>query len=94
MRPETFFAIRRTDGEPMGDFGWMSCDGPNDWEQAEYDSDFADPESIEYEIVEMTVRSLAKQSFPLNPHEHVGDECDYCGEPWPCEWMRERESPP
>lgn len=66
--PEKFFAIRRTDGESLYDeFGWMSCDGPDDWEVAEQDStDWADDESepIEYEIVEMTVRSLEKRAFP------------------------------
>jgi len=86
--PERFFAIRRTDGEQIwGEFTWMSCAGSNDWtvaeEAAEHD------EATEYEIVEMTVRSVAKRTFgdPRDLHVVVADECEYCGEPWPCEYM-------
>ncbi len=89
MSVEKFFAIRLTDGELIyGEFGWVSCDGPNDWTVAE-ESDH--DEATEYEIVEMTVRSVAKRTFgdPRDFHERVQDDCVYCAEPWPCEYLRE-----
>lgn len=63
---ERFYAIRRTDGEPVdGDMlSWISVDGPNDWTfpmECEHD----DP--TEYEIVEMVVHPVAKRTFG----EHV-----------------------
>lgn len=84
--------MRRTDGEMIyGEFAWTSCDGPDDWRVAEVAEDDGDlDEPTEYEIVEMTVRSIAKRLVPnpLDFHDKVNDECDYCDEPWPCDWVR------
>lgn len=66
-RAETFFAIRRTDGESIfGDFAWMGCEGPDDWTIAEEeDPSFA----TEYEIVRMHVESVEKRTFGEPPAE-------------------------
>jgi hypothetical protein len=88
--PETFYAIRLTDGEMIyGEYEWMACDGPDDWTVA--DNSEHDDGPVEYEIVEMTVRSLVKRTFGdlRDLHERFHDECGYCAEPWPCEWLRE-----
>lgn len=95
MSDEVIYAIRRIDGEPMGDYSFMVTTGPNDWEYAEIEAevDAIEPESIEFEIVKMTVERANVCKLPTNPHEQSGDDCDYCGEPWPCEWMQERGDP-
>jgi hypothetical protein len=65
---ESFYAIRRTDGEPMDgeNLTWMTVLNPDDWEFAvECVEDFtADDEPLEFEIVRMTSESVAKRSFP------------------------------
>lgn len=69
---ETFFAIRLTDGDLIyGDYAWMTADGPDDWTVAE-DADH--DRAVEYEIVEMTVRPVARKTFGLL-------RCDVCDEP-------------
>lgn len=84
---ETFFAIRRTDGgQIMGEFTWMSCDGLHDWTVAE--DAWRDGDDVEFEIVRMTVESLATRT-PPDLHTKADGECEYCGEVWPCEWVRE-----
>jgi hypothetical protein len=61
---EAFYAIRRTDGEPIwGDFGWITASGPDDWEAAELDSEYAD-DATEYELVRMTVEPVAVRAYP------------------------------
>ena len=71
---EAFFAIRLTSGELIyGEYGWMACDGPDDWTVAEESND-ASP--TEYEIVRMHVESLARRTFGT-----PDAECLSCDEP-------------
>ena len=66
--PESFFAIRRTDGEPIyGEFDWIACDGPSDWTAAEEADHWGNP--VEYEIVRMTVDPVARRIFGTHPEE-------------------------
>lgn len=60
--PESFYAIRRTDGEMIyGEYTWLACDGPDDWTVAiEGDED----EAIEWEIVRMIVEPVARRTLP------------------------------
>lgn len=93
LRPmrESFYAIRRTDGEQIwGDYAWMGCDGPDDWTVAD---NADDEEPVEYEIVRMHVEPIARKTYgdPHDLHERVGEECQYCGEPWPCDYIRSAE---
>lgn len=61
IKPESFYAIRRTDGEEIyGEYAWMACNGPDDWTVGE-ESDHDEP--TEYEIVRMTVEPVARRSF-------------------------------
>lgn len=69
---ERFFAIRRTDSEPIfGEYGWMNADHADDWHIAEEDSAHDDV-PIEYEIVEMIVVPVATRTFG----EQVAEEID------------------
>lgn len=89
--PEKIYAIRRTDGESLGDdWSFLVVGDASDWQPAEDDAEYsmADPMSVEYELIEMTVRSLGTRRLPPNPHVKHGDQCEYCGEDWPCEWMQ------
>lgn len=62
---EPFYAIRRTDGEPlMGEYSWLVCDGPDDWTVAE-EGDHWDP--VEYEIVLMTPTRMATRLYGAEP---------------------------
>lgn len=59
--PESFYAIRLTDGELIyGDYEWMKCDGPDDWTVPDEDTHY---EPTEYEIVRMVVEPIAKRTF-------------------------------
>ena len=57
------YAIRRADGEPMGDYSHLIVAGPHDWEPAEADSDYAD-EPITYELVKMDVEVVECRTLP------------------------------
>jgi hypothetical protein len=57
---EFFYAIRRTDGEDIGDYAWLRADGPDDWSSA--DDDYGEP--TEYEIVCMVVMPVARRVLP------------------------------
>lgn len=61
---ESFYAIRRTDGEEMhGEYSWSVVGGPDDWDPAEEDSfDFLDP--VEFELVRMVVSPVARRMLP------------------------------
>ena len=60
--PESFYSIRRTDGELIyGEYAWMSADGPDDWTIA---IEGGDDEATEYEIVRMVVEPVAKRTLP------------------------------
>jgi hypothetical protein len=59
--PEPFFAIRRLDGELVyGEFSWVKCDGPDDWDAAD---ESEHDEDTEYEIVEMRPRRVAARRY-------------------------------
>lgn len=61
MSDESFYAIRMAEGELIyGEYGWMRCDGPDDWMVAE-DSEHDAPQ--EYEIVLMRVEPIARRTF-------------------------------
>lgn len=92
---EIVHAIRRTDGELMhGEYSWSTSTGPDDWEPAELDSEDAGyPDTIEFEMIEMRCRTIATKSLPENPHVERDGECEYCGEGWPCEWVRDTNQP-
>lgn len=64
--PESFYAVRRADGDLIGDYQWVGCSGAADWP---FDDD-EDVDPGEYEIVRMTVESVTKRTFggppPLN----------------------------
>lgn len=67
-RHETFRALRRVDGEPIfGEYSWYSADGSDPWQGAREDAPDAvedpDADPVEYELVEMTVRVLERQTF-------------------------------
>lgn len=65
--PESFYAMRRTDGEEIGDYSWVSAGGPDDWTPAEDDAEEAD-EPIEYELCRMTVEVVSRRTFgPSSP---------------------------
>ena len=63
---ESFYAVRRTDGEYMSDYSWQPASHPNDWQYAEDDADCSD-EPVEYEIVRMVVEPVAKRTFGTDP---------------------------
>lgn len=61
---ESFYAIRRTDREQMFEVDWLTVQGPDDWAEAK---DYLEASEIdgpvEFEIVQMTVETVAKQTF-------------------------------
>ena len=75
--PESFYAIRRTDGELIqGDYGWVTADGQNDWTAAEEEAEYGN-EGTEYEMVRMTVERIAVRTLPTcrdcdDPAAHWG----------------------
>ena len=85
--PERFYAIRLADGDLIyGLYSWLECDGPADWTVAE-EADHDDP--TEYEIVRMSVEPVARRTFGVVEHTEADGECDFCGEPWPCQWFQD-----
>jgi histidine triad (HIT) family protein len=68
---ESFYAIRRTDGELMGEYGWLQADDPDDWSGADVEIfDGVDP--IEFEIVRMIVVPVAKRTLPESTTSEEG----------------------
>lgn len=60
--PESFYSIRRTDGERIsGEFTWLSADGPDDWTVAE---ESVDDEATEWEICRLVVEPIARRTLP------------------------------
>jgi len=58
--PEAFYAIRRTDGDLIHDYGWLGCADAEDWATAEAINHCG---ATEYEIVRMVVEPLARRTF-------------------------------
>lgn len=75
---ESFYAIRRTDGEPIGDFCWLGTGDAGDWTPAEEDAAYAEHKT-EYEIVRMHVEPIARRTFgdPATLHKPNGVEPEY-----------------
>lgn len=69
--PESFHAIRRADGDLIGDFGWLSVDGPDDWPDW-----LEDDGPTEYEIARHEVTVVARKVLP------TCSECDEPGDYW------------
>ena len=61
-KPQPLYAIRRADGQDMGDYSWMVVTGPGDWQVAIDDADCAE-DRIDYELVRMDVTVLGMRSF-------------------------------
>ena len=61
--PEVIYAVRRTDGELMGDFSFWTVNGPTDWDPTDWDSDdLTDP--VEYQMLKMTVEVIDTRTSP------------------------------
>lgn len=61
---EHLYAIRRTDGETIGDdWEMVTCAGPDDWTLA---ADMTDPDEdpVEYEIVRLLVEPVGRRTYP------------------------------
>lgn len=58
---EVQYACRRADGEPIGDFSFLTVDGPDDWSVAEDDADGSE-QAADYEIVKMTIDVAATKT--------------------------------
>lgn len=64
MSTEVIWAIRRTDGEPIGgEYSFMVVSGPGDWDAAIADAEYSD-EPIEYELIGMRVVSGGVRTYP------------------------------
>lgn len=64
---EVLYAIRRSDGEDMGDYSFFVTGSATDWQAAENDAEEAE-EPVEYELVTFTVASVEKRTFgPQHP---------------------------
>lgn len=60
---ESFYAMRRTDGETMGDeWSWVNVDHADDWSHAVMEVEYGEQE-IEFEIVLMTPTVVATRTF-------------------------------
>lgn len=65
MTTETFLAMRRTDGDTIGDFTWISAaTGDDPWADIVDDlgHDGEDDDPVEIELVRMTVESIEKRT--------------------------------
>jgi len=60
---ETKYALRRSDGELIGDYAFIITEGPDDWYQAELDSEFCDA-TIIYEMVKMEMEVVGTKELP------------------------------
>lgn len=79
---EVMHAIRRADGDAMGDYSFIVVDGPGDWQPAIDDAECAE-DRVDYELVRMDLTVLGTRTFgPDKP------ACDsYEGERGPAhEW--------
>lgn len=86
--PESFYAIRRTDGEDIGDYSWVSASGPADWTAAEDDAEEAE-EHIEYELCQMTVEVVQRRTFgPTSPCDEWEGEETYPAASWVSVFLR------
>lgn len=62
---EPFLAIRRADGESIGDFTWMAVTDENDWSIAEAETDGnAFDEPTTWQIVRMVPELVAERTYP------------------------------
>lgn len=61
-RQEQMYAIRRADGDLMGDYSFIVTGGPDDWQPAADDADCAE-DQVEYELVRMDVTVVGSRTF-------------------------------
>jgi hypothetical protein len=72
MTVERFYAIRRADGELMGDeYAFLTVAGPDDWSPAHDDAEDRD-EPVDYELITFAIEAIAKRTLP---------ECRECDKP-------------
>lgn len=70
--PEVLYAVRRQDGEDIGEYSFCVVGStPGDWSPAEDDADYAD-EPVVYEMVKMTVEVVGTRTLP---------KCHDCDDP-------------
>ena len=77
---ERFYALRRADGAPIGDYQWVEATDSDDWAWVE---DYEPSEVGEVKMVEMIVRPIARRWFGVHtfePCDDAPDECDRCFE--------------
>ena len=74
---EVMYAIRRADGEPLGDYTFMITE-PNDWEVAELDCEYTD-EPIVYEMVRMTLEVVERRALPRCSESGCTDIAEFWG---------------
>ncbi|HVT78357.1 MAG TPA: hypothetical protein VHD87_15075 [Acidimicrobiales bacterium] len=55
QQPETIYAVRRCDREPIDDYSFWVTTGPQDWGPA---GDSDDAEVVEYELIKLTVERV------------------------------------
>lgn len=72
---ENFKAIRRADGEPIGDYSWLGFDG--DWDIAEDD----DEDEVVWEVVEMRPVLVERRTYRYGRWAEDPDRemCEDCG---------------
>ncbi len=77
------YAIRRTDGEPVGDeYTFFTTGGPDDWSPAENEAEDFD-EEVEYELVKMLVERVGVRTFgTLTPPCDEYEGTDSPGKTW------------
>ncbi len=61
--PEVIYAVRRADGQDIGDYSFVVVSGPGDWTPAEDDADGIDDATV-YQLVKMTVEVVATRTLP------------------------------
>ena len=70
VQPEVLYALRRPDGDDIGDYSFLTTNGPDDWSAAR-DCAAGNDEPIEFEMVRLTLEPTERRSFPI-----LGDVCD------------------
>lgn len=68
---EVLYAVRRQDGDLLGDYSFVMVGAPTDWAPAEDDADCAEDAGV-YEMVKMTVEVIGTRTLPL---------CKECDQP-------------
>lgn len=84
---EVIYAVRRADGEQMGEYTFVAVLDERDWTPAEMDAECVfDP--VVYELVKMTVEVIGTRTLP------VCRECDAPATHWGLCEIHAREDDP